>query len=237
MSNRQRIIERIRKCLALSKSSNSHEAANALRMANALMEKHSIELCEAQGPELKIVDTSQGKRSIAKYTQPEIGLITMVGDFFGCTVYLNGRWPVIVGESPRPMIAQYAIDTLMRQLRRERTARVAEIEEELGGRLTTKAKRAANRSYSWAWVYAVSEKAEAFAKDVTAEERQQHQEKIFSYWDLTKIAERKVTGNIIDENDPFEMEMGRRGVLDGREANLNHGVGAEERQRAIGVSS
>lgn len=38
--NDQRILERIKKCLALSQSSEPHEAAAALRQAQKLMEMH-----------------------------------------------------------------------------------------------------------------------------------------------------------------------------------------------------
>lgn len=36
-------IEKIRKCLALAKSANEHEAAAALRQAQALMRKYGVE--------------------------------------------------------------------------------------------------------------------------------------------------------------------------------------------------
>lgn len=42
-ADRQKIIDKIRKLLALSKSDNYHEAANAAGRAQALMEKYSIE--------------------------------------------------------------------------------------------------------------------------------------------------------------------------------------------------
>src|SRR5512138_3426898 len=40
--DRNKAIERIRKCLALSKSPNEHEAAAALRQAQKLMQSHDI---------------------------------------------------------------------------------------------------------------------------------------------------------------------------------------------------
>ena len=41
--NKKTVIEKIKKCLALNKSANQHEAAAALRQAMALMEKYEID--------------------------------------------------------------------------------------------------------------------------------------------------------------------------------------------------
>jgi hypothetical protein len=47
--NKKTVIEKIKKCLALSKSANQHEAAAALRQAMAFMDKYKI---DADDPEL-----------------------------------------------------------------------------------------------------------------------------------------------------------------------------------------
>ena len=47
--NKKTVIEQIKKCLALSKSANQHEAAAALRQAMAFMQKYKI---DANDPEL-----------------------------------------------------------------------------------------------------------------------------------------------------------------------------------------
>ncbi len=40
--DKERILEKIKKCLALSKSANEHEAAQALKQAQALMREYGI---------------------------------------------------------------------------------------------------------------------------------------------------------------------------------------------------
>ena len=40
--DKEKILDKIKKCLALSKSANEHEAAQALKQAQALMEKHEV---------------------------------------------------------------------------------------------------------------------------------------------------------------------------------------------------
>ena len=40
--DQEKIIDKIKKCLALAKSDNPHEAATALRQAQKLMEQHNL---------------------------------------------------------------------------------------------------------------------------------------------------------------------------------------------------
>lgn len=47
--DRSKIIDKIKKCLALSKSANEHEAAAALRQAQKLMKHYKIDECEVEG--------------------------------------------------------------------------------------------------------------------------------------------------------------------------------------------
>jgi len=51
MSKQNKIIHKIRKCLALSKSANEHESAIALRQAQKLMLEHGISDNEIQAHE------------------------------------------------------------------------------------------------------------------------------------------------------------------------------------------
>ena len=41
--DKQAILEKIKKCLALSKSANEHEAAQAMKQAQALMKKYEVD--------------------------------------------------------------------------------------------------------------------------------------------------------------------------------------------------
>ncbi len=54
-ADRKRAMDRIQKCLRLSQSSEPHEAAAALRQAQALMQKFSIDENELHGIEVKSV--------------------------------------------------------------------------------------------------------------------------------------------------------------------------------------
>ena len=51
-----RIIDKVKKCIALSKSDNPHEAAAALRQAQALMRKHGIDEAGIAASEISAAD-------------------------------------------------------------------------------------------------------------------------------------------------------------------------------------
>lgn len=77
-------ISKIRKCLALSKSANEHEAATALKQAKALMNKYGVTDNDIQIAEIKEVHAkSSAKRRPTDY---ESGLAMAMGEAFGCEV-------------------------------------------------------------------------------------------------------------------------------------------------------
>lgn len=137
-----KILAKIKKCLALSSSSNPHEAATAMRQARALMEKHGVSTTE-------IVMTDIGEASAPSKTMArdkparwEACLASMVGTAFGCrmmvvrTLYTKGRGHinegayVFVGLKHQAEIASYTASVL---IRRCKSARQKWIAEKLGG--------------------------------------------------------------------------------------------------------
>ncbi|EXB26057.1 hypothetical protein J537_2336 [Acinetobacter baumannii 1437282] len=130
--NKKEVIEKIKKCLALSKSANQHEAATALRQAQALMEKFNIDVDDAEllGIQEAIIIGS-GSRKPTIY---ESRLATAIARMMDCEVLLTQKiefnhekfsfkkinhWKFI-GFDPAPEIATYAFDVLFRQLKKAR---------------------------------------------------------------------------------------------------------------------
>lgn len=128
--NKSEIIGKIKKCLALGKSTNQHEAAIALRQAQSLMERHSI---DPNDPDLLgIVEIKIKGSGIKKPTNYEALLARSIADLMGCKVI--GSWQTkyttkggkvehcwkFIGFDPYPEIASYAFDVLFRQLRKAR---------------------------------------------------------------------------------------------------------------------
>lgn len=122
MSEKSKIFDKIKKCLALSKSSNQHEAQAALRQAQKMMEAHNIS-------ESALLASSVGQaftkaKAKSRPAQWEAGLAVMVGKCFGCDsffveMHFGGYWKFI-GVNPSPEVAEYTFQVLMRQLSKER---------------------------------------------------------------------------------------------------------------------
>lgn len=124
--NRDQALAKIRKCLALSESANPHEAAAALRQAQALMREHRVD-----DDELRHVDVSErpARARSAAMNRWEVSLAHLVADAFGCqhfskVFYLpqglsadtrRRRDVVFVGVGAAPEVAAYAYQVLLRQ--------------------------------------------------------------------------------------------------------------------------
>lgn len=130
--NKKTVIEKIKKCLALSKSANQHEAAAALRQAMAFMEKYQI---DADDPDLLgITEASILGSGTAKPTVFEAVLANSIARLMDCKVILQTSGIItanlgikkqiswaFIGFDPAPEIASYAFDVLYRQLKKART--------------------------------------------------------------------------------------------------------------------
>lgn len=121
--SRDEAILKIKKCLALSKSSNEHEAAIALRQAQALMHEFQID------PDLlDIVEASSESKATKIPTSWEASLVMMIARAMQCKpIFSSGSstWGIkaswtFIGIDPAPEIASYAFDVLYRQVNRSR---------------------------------------------------------------------------------------------------------------------
>ena len=135
--NKKTVIEKIKKCLALSKSANQHEAAAALRQAMAFMDKYKI---DADDPELLgIAEASILGSGSQKPTVFEAVLANAIAQMMGCKVILSGDIKItkdlsfkkvaawkFIGFDPAPEIASYAFDVLLRQLKKARSVFISE---------------------------------------------------------------------------------------------------------------
>jgi hypothetical protein len=135
-----KIIEKIRKCLALSTSANEHEAASALRQAQKLMERYGI-------TDADVIASSVDEREAraGAYARPavwESALVSICARTFGCRSLLArkgrvGYWRFI-GVGSAPEVCQYAFEVLARQIRKKRS----EFIKSLKCKRTTKVRRA-----------------------------------------------------------------------------------------------
>jgi hypothetical protein len=118
--SRERIIERVRKLLALSNSSNEHEAALAAAHAQRLLAEHNLSMSELEIQEEGAGETElQVARTVPKWLS---SLFAIVATAFDClpivtTTHACSRLRFIgVGEDPG--VATCTLQYLIKELRR-----------------------------------------------------------------------------------------------------------------------
>ena len=218
-----RIIEKIKKCLRLAKSSNPHEAAAALRQAQKLMAEHDISEEAIAASE---ANEAPGKSSATdKPTMWEVMLANMVGAVFGCDIVFSRAWIAakfayegqynFIGVGAQAEIAAYAFAVLRRQAakaRREYTRSALK-------RCSPAAKVKRADQFSIGWVASVRQLAVALARD----ERSTAIVAAFTtahYPHTTSIAPRE------RQATPLAYRDHQAGREEGRNARLHAGVGA-----------
>jgi hypothetical protein len=217
-----KIMDKIRKCLALSQSANEHEAAAALRQAKKLMEAHNISTDDVKAAEVSEARAKAGTR--AKPVSWETYLAQTVGAVFNCMIIFGsgsseGRW-MFIGVGTNPEVAQYAFLVLFRQLKK---ARAEYIKTNLKRcKQVSKTRRA--DQYCAGWVSAVRSVAlgQFFPKNpdqaaIDAYNVKHHPKVI----DCASI-DRNEKGGKRDYGDTFA------GYLQGQKASLHRGVGGTD---------
>lgn len=231
MSNR--IIERIKKCLAHANNSNPHERATAIRQAQNLMAKHGLTDMDITLSEVKtqLKATGAGKKMPA-----HIGVLaTMVADAFGAkmicrNLYKGGRWVGHVefyGIGEVAEVCGYAFDVLRRQLKRDRDAYLASLDK----RLKRSSKTRRGDVYAVGWVLTAGEQ-------IKPRERSEKETSVMAAYEKerwpTPLNDAKVINRAskLKRNDHGALLTG---ISDGKKVQFYQGVGGAERQAALGV--
>lgn len=154
------ILRKIKRCLALARSSNPNEAATALRQAQALMAKHGVTSEDVAASDVgsHVSGAGAGKTPPAHIAM----LANMVAAAFGVEIvyqakhdWQRDKWEGLIefyGLDSAPQIAGYAFEVLGRQLKRDRGAYLAGLNKRL--KRATKVRR--GDLYAQGWVNAVS---------------------------------------------------------------------------------
>jgi len=156
-----KILDKIKKLLALAKSSNEHEAAAALRRAQKLMQEHNLSTDDVS---LSEVEQREIKRANAADKQPlwaEL-LTDCIRKAFGLDAILSwdrglGATVIFIGPSDRVEIGTYCYEVLAPQLIKARRVYLGSLNRRL--KLTTKTNRA--DLFAEGWIIAVRRQVEA----------------------------------------------------------------------------
>ena len=238
--NKKEIIEKIKKCLALSKSANQHEAATALRQAQALMEKYNIDADDAEL--LGIVNAEILGSGSQKPPVFESMLAQSIAKLMDCKVFLSYQvhrttstakvvavWH-FTGFDPAPEIASYAFDVLYRLLKKARTHFISTKLNRVQIR-ANKVKRA--DMFCEGWVMEASEQARRIKPDT--EKLKQIEAHINKTNELTtfkpKNRNEKTRDSSRSRNDYWS---GRQA---GKDAQINHGMNAGQEFEKLGAGS
>ncbi len=224
-----KILDKIKKCLALATSANEHEAAAALRQAQKLMEAHDISHDDVLAAGASEHETKAG--AAARPAQWECNLANRIAAAFGCElVFLSGMYGCwsFIGIGANPEIASYACKVLLRQAKRARTEYI-ETQLKRVRKVTTKKIRADLFSTGWAmtatapllaWVHTEEEKAV-----VTA-----YVEKHYPALTDLKPTDRR-PDRPLSERECNDLHAGR---VAGRNAQINRGVGGSDAPLSLG---
>lgn len=126
-----KILGKIKKCLALSRSGNPNEAATALRQAHALMARHGVSAQEITMADIGESKAESKTMSRDKPAHWETRLAALVGKAFGCQImvhrsvlqgrgHLNEGHYTFVGLKQQSEVAAYTATVLIRKCRAAR---------------------------------------------------------------------------------------------------------------------
>jgi len=129
MDNRESILEKIRKCMALAKSTSENEAETALRQARKLMEMYQVSHAEMLAIDIKEVTVKAGV--VSRPPAWENNLASRIAQVFGCRlifreeIWDHAHW-VFIGLPPANDVAAYSFEVLFRQAKKARQAYMTE---------------------------------------------------------------------------------------------------------------
>lgn len=232
---RDQALSKIKKCLALGRSAEPHEAASAMRQAQKLMAEfkvNDLDISMIGVKEVRIPATSTAANLW------EVHLVVIVADAFGCEQfasitseynsaanYVRKRSYVFVGVDAAPTIAGYAYQVLSRQCAKARLAHIQK--QPKNCKPITKSAR--GDEFAKRWVSAVSSMVERFASPAG------NTELLISYV-ATKYPDLK-TGNARDSTKGRKLDSGHRyaGYQAGKSVQLDRGIGGRAEQGALAL--
>jgi hypothetical protein len=220
MSNeaKEKALVKIKKCLALAKSSNPNEAQTALRQARKLMDMHKLEVSEVEASFVG----EFSKMISARPPQWAWKLGQVCAEAFGCTVIGSKGWRGMefrfIGADINPELSAYAFDVLLRQLKGARTAYVGTLNR---CKLATKRRR--GDEFANAWINSVYSLVADFSGADPVVAAQIESFKATKYPNLKTVPIKQRKQNSRDDDARY---AGHRA---GKSASLHKAMGADQR--------
>ena len=250
-SKLERVIRKIKRCLALSKSSNENEAATAMRQAQALMREYRLTELDVHLSDVGEVESgvARAKRRPTWDRQ----LSSIVADAFGCQPFSRRHWcrttsrivdrALFVGVNPAPQIAMYAYETLLAKLALARREYVAQVRA--GKQYSCYSPETAGDHFALAWVSAVHHKIHELVprgeEDLAIGQQSNGRDLIAVPAQDKALIEQFLSGREIGKarkTREVELDLNAQiaGLLAGQRVQLNHGMTRSGRA-ALQISS
>lgn len=216
-----KILSKIKKCLALSNSPNPHEAAAAMRQAQALMRKYGVEAHDVSMSEVGEATVNSRTMARDKPANWELALTAMVGKAFGCKMLISrslykksyrghaneGQF-IFIGQKVQAEIAAYTAEVLARKCKSSRQIWIKENSEAIrsaGGKKSTITRL--GDAFSEGWVGAIEQLVQDFANPPDIEQAinqvvasRSPSDKNFTGRELKKIGENERTAALMGFN-------------------------------------
>lgn len=238
-SKLERVIRKIKRCLALSKSSNENEAATAMRQAQALMREYRLTELDVR---LSDVDEVQSEKSrVNRRPTWDRHLSGIVARVFGCRPLSYRHWcnasdrlverALFVGVTPAPQIAMYAYETLLAKLTQARREYVARVRS--GKSRSAYSPETAGDHFAIAWVSVVHGKIHQLVprgeEDPAIEQHSNGRALVAVESQDNALIEKYLAGQEIGKPRkarPIELDMAAQiaGALAGQRVELNAGL-------------
>lgn len=219
----EKILERIKKCLALANSGNEHEAAEALRRAQTLMNQYGINEQEIQFSSLRS-EVSKSKVQ-AKPSLHYATLINVIAKAFGVKpvlTYHDKAYRVeFSGVDYAVEIATYSFDVCMRELSVARKSYI----ERLHGNCKKQTKTIKADMYCQGWVKGVKNNVPPLVVD------EGHFELIEQYCSYKHGS--LVDSNISDRHNDKYMNDYMNGLEDGNNYHVRTPVSSHNEKKLL----
>lgn len=237
----QKILSKIKKCFALSKSANANEAAVALKQAHALAKKYNLEhrledVCEiTSGRQLP----AGYQLNLPLYLAKLLNLINFIFQTRSVTQAVRISESQVKttvefhGYESDILIAEYAWEVLSKLLTRERTIF---LNTNTDGRMNKVTKTRRADIYSLGWIHSVQEEVKNLGRDISDEEREEHDNKIKAYQGVlynNALVMSKVKANPIADAAGIsnkEYAAYQKGLADGKDVSIGKGVGGKAKK-------
>lgn len=227
-SERERVIRKIKRCLALGQSSNQNEADMAMRQAQAMMRAYRLSDADVHASEVNCETRDTGSSRLSDW-QRYLGCVA--AQAFGCKFYSRGGVVsvkfIFVGVMPAAELAAYAYDTLLTQLKAARKAFQAQ-HKGLGRKVAD--------DFSLAWVHSVELQVEQFARDNPVQGTQANalvlvqtqEEAAIDAW--VKKEFKKVVNRKQRKRDDYSIAALQLGSAAGKQATINQAVNGAHKE-------